>query len=222
MQAPSPTPSVDSVPTWPNLDSGLWDLVSTALWMLLALALLYLLRSQLLDFLDSVIRRIKSGAALKFSSFLELGAIRVWPGLQSGGNIDDDPATAAWTERREKHYRYSRNVFLAHRLYPSEQPGQLYDILVYLVPHRSRNGSLAAVTRVEYYFGPAWGDRVFSSSDSGKRFGIVVSAYGSGFLCVAKVTYASGEPTETWRYIDFEMGPLGDGGVEQRPASTDT
>jgi hypothetical protein len=66
-----------------------------------------------------------------------------------------------------------------------------------------------AVDRVEYFFGESWNNQVFTSSDRGKRFGVLASAHGSGFLCLASVFFKDGRQFDTWRYIDFEQGEWG-------------
>jgi hypothetical protein len=204
---------VPETPSWPNLDAGLWGAIGTSLWVLLGIILVVLFRKQIIDLFRALVLRVKTGAALKIFS-IEFGAIRVSPNaLPSNGSIaaHQDP-TGQWAKRREGVYGDNHLLFIAHRLFPSEIPGQLYDVLVYLIPHRARGQTLRGIERVEYYFGASWGDRVFSTSDSGNRFGIVVAAYGTGFLCLAKVFFRDGQTIDAWRYIDFEMGPLGDGG----------
>jgi len=205
------------IPTWPNLDPGVWSAVEVLLWALLALTLYFAFRVSIRDLVTALVIRARAGAALKFGP-LEFGQIRVTPSaVPSSGLIKVLHDSGEWNRRRDSTYAEYRNVFLAHRLFPSELPGQLYDILVYLVPHKDRGGSQNGITRVQYYFGAAWGAQVFEARDAGKRFGIVVSAFGSGFLCTARVFFLRDDGTEewfeTWRYIDFEMGPLGEGGT---------
>lgn len=214
------TDKVPAVPTWPNLDAGLWQAIGGLLWIVLALVVLFALRTEIAGLFRALVLRVKTGAALKIFS-LEFGPIRVSSNtLPSGGSISAvKDLTDEWHARREQVYKDNGQVFIAHRLFPSEVKGQLYDVLIYLVPHRSRGASLRGIERVEYYFGGAWGNTIFGTSDSGNRFGIVVSAYGSGFLCVAKVFYHDRQPVETWRYVDFEMGPLGEGGEEPGSAA---
>lgn len=213
LQTQTAATEISPVPTRPNLDPGLWTIVGTALWLLLAAIVLLALRHRIVDLLDAIVRRIRSGAALKIFD-IELGPIRVSP--------QAPPSSPLITEHqyfedleiyREGTYEENNLVFLVHRLFPSEVAGQLYDVLIYLVPHEDREGTLRNVVKVEYYFGSHWGRRVFSTSDKGRRFGIVVSAYGKGFLCCAKITFSGGQEVKTWRYIDFEMGPLGNGGI---------
>jgi len=199
------------MPTWPNLDPGLWSLV---LWVVLAIIVLGLLRSRLVSLFDELISRIRRGAALKIFD-IEFGAIRVSPDLPSPSPLitENEDIDRAWEKRREAIYKKERLVFIAHRLFPSQIAGQLYDILIYIVPHEDRGSTLKAISEVDYYLGPAW-EKVFTSADSGNRFGVVVSAYGKGFLCCAQIKFHDGSSVDTWRYIDFEMGPLGDGGVD--------
>ena len=202
-----------AIPTRPNFDPGLWQTIGGFLWVIVAALVVWILRAQIADLLQALIIRIKKGGALKIFG-IELDAIRVSSSteLPKSGILTAAAASDEWRKRRNGLYVENRHVFIAHRLFPSEVKGQLYDILIYLVPHRDRNGSLRNIQRVEYYFGDSWGNRVFTSSDPGKRFGIVVSAFGSGFLCLAEIYYRDGtEPLKTWRYIDFEMGVLGDG-----------
>jgi len=82
------------------------------------------------------------------------------------------------------------------------EDGQLYDILIYVIPHKS---SLAGVISVEYFFGTYWGNKIFPSHDRSRGFPIFTSAYGA-FLCTAKVLFNDGTFVVISRYIDFEMG----------------
>lgn len=201
------------VPTRPNLDPGLWSLLELALWVVLAVIVLGLLRPHLMRLLDELIGRIRRGAALKIFN-IELGAIRVSSELPSFSPLiaEHEDLDGVWEGYRAAIYKEQRLVFVAHRLFPAQAAGQLYDILIYLVPHEDRGGTLEAISEVSYFLGPSW-EKIFTSADSGNRFGIVVSAYGKGFLCCARIKYHDGSSVDSWRYIDFEMGPLGDGGV---------
>ena len=104
---------------------------------------------------------------------------------------------------RNKYYEECRGVMLVHRLQHSITDGQLYDVLVYVIPHKTT--SFAGVSSVEYFFGHYWGDKVFPSHDRSRGFPIVTSAYGP-FLCTAKVNFNDGSNVMLSRYIDFEMG----------------
>ena len=215
---PNTTPTPD---TWPHLDEGLWSFLGTFLWLILVMFLLIKFRSELVDLFRNLVNRVKGGSSLKLFS-VEFGPIRVPSALPSRNTeiAAQHDETGRWKNARSQIYQNNQNIFLAHRLFPSEIKGQLYDILIYLVPHKDRGGTLSGITHVEYYFGDAWGNQVFTSTDSGKRFAIVISAYGAGFLCFSKIYFSSGPPVETWRYIDFEMGALGEGG--DAPGNTKT
>jgi hypothetical protein len=113
--------------------------------------------------------------------------------------------TKVFTHARDSLYSEARNVMLVHRLQRSVDDGQLYDILIYLVPHQ--NASLAGVTKVEYFFGRHWGNKVFPCTDRSRGFPVVTSAYGP-FLCVARVHFNDESVAMLSRYIDFEMGSL--------------
>jgi hypothetical protein len=95
---------------------------------------------------------------------------------------------------------------LSHAIYESDEPGQDYEVLLFLVPHRGSRGSrgdLCAVKSVEYFLGPAWKDTVFRSEDGATSFGVSVHAYGFGFLCVARIDFVDGERFTTYRYVDL-------------------
>ena len=198
--------------SWPNWDPGLWSAVRVALWVVGAAVFYFFFRDPISDIGAAVLLRVKSGASVKAFN-IELGELRVpVSGAPTGGSIEVRPAPAGLKDLRDRTYAEQHHVFLAHRLFASVQPGQLYDILIYLIPHSVRSGSLESITRVEYYLGASWGDRIFISRDRGKKFGVVVSSYGTAFLCSARIYYSdkNGEAYfDTWRYIDFEMGSLG-------------
>ena len=93
---------------------------------------------------------------------------------------------------------------VVHRLFKSAESGQLYDVLIYLVP--ARGGNLSSVQRVEYFFGGFdWKDRIFPATDRARGFPAYTAAYGP-FLCTAEVFFTDGESAILHRFIDFEMG----------------
>jgi hypothetical protein len=97
---------------------------------------------------------------------------------------------------------------LVHRIAPSTKQGQLYDILLYCVPHPNSDATLIKVKRVEYYFGKSWGRKIFTSIDRARGFAVSTSAYGP-FVCTAEIHFVDGHVAMVSRYIDFEMGSLG-------------
>jgi hypothetical protein len=207
-----PSDSAHHTP-WPDFDPGLWSLAGSVLRFLVVALVLLMFRRTIADFFHALVVRIRGGASLKLFN-IEFGPIRVSPSASpiSGLMSASLDTSGEWMDRRDRVYSDAQNLFLAHRLFPSEVPGQLYDILIYPIPHKDRDGSLRNVVRVEYYLGKSWGNKVFSTTDRGKRFAIVISSFGSGFICLARIYFRDKSYKDTWRYIDFEMGPLGEGG----------
>lgn len=199
----------------------MWPAIPSILWVLLAAIVLYRLRSLIVELIVQLIARIRGGSALKIFNF-EVGAVRVEQnkaaaaplvGSWSGGSesvapnpaitTPVDPVALNFAVERETYYRNSRRIMLVHTLFRSKRPKQLYDVLIYLVPHP--DGSLIEVTGVKYFFGRYWANQVFESLDRSRGYSVVTSAYGS-FLCQARVSFNDGSSYDLYRYIDFEMG----------------
>lgn len=196
---------------WPNLDPGLYSLISTLIWILLASVLLYLFWDVIRKLISALSQRLESGALVKIWN-IELGPLRVSESSLPDNSLIDARVDKSLETEREKIYDENKRLFLAHKLFPSSIEGQLYDILIYVIERKGASGSgnLGDVIKVEYYFGEAWGHKVFISEDRKRRFAVVVSAYGEGFLCFATIYLKNGS-FRTWRYIDFESGALGRG-----------
>jgi hypothetical protein len=187
-----------------------WAILPNLLWFIFALIALRLFKDDLRTLLSNVVQRVKAGAALRIGSF-ELGETRyISPtgDIPRKGNISKVQVDKNGDrhKERENYYEPNREVFLVHRLAPSERPNQLYDILIYLIPHR--DATLACVQKVDYYFGHHWKSRIFTSIDRESGFAVSTSAFGP-FVCTAKIHFTDGESAMIWRYIDFEMGEMG-------------
>ena len=65
---------------------------------------------------------------------------------------------------------------------------------------------LEEIESAEFFFGPAWGDRVFPVANEGGMIGIRTSAWGP-FLATCQLTFKdkSHSPVILHRYVDFEM-----------------
>jgi len=177
---------------------------------ILALIIMLLLQKQLRGLLSAVVWRVKVGTPVKIASF-ELGRLYVAPQgdvRAKKGLIEVRKDDGTRYEERGQYYLPNRDLFLVHRLAPSTDEGEVYDILMYLVPHKE--ATLAGVSKVEYYFGEYWKQRVFTSTHRPSGFSISTSAYGP-FVCTAKIYFTDGHEAMVWRYIDFEMGELGPG-----------
>lgn len=188
------------------VDPAAWAAAPSIVWALLVFLLLLYFRSELVDLIRAFVLRIQDGAAFKVAGFEISAASAVFakPGRFSaesdaGDAVADDGTMARF---RSGIYEECRGGMLVHQLQRSREPGQQYDVLIYLVPHKT---SFAGIAHVEYFFGRMWGDRVFPSNDRSRGFPIVTSAYGP-FLCAAKIHFNDGESVQVYRYVDFEMG----------------
>ena len=194
----------------PFVDSAIWSAIPSLAWVLLIAALIWWLRSEIKAVLVSMVNRLKAGGQLKIGAF-EIGTasgLVAAPGDFSkedsrvGVRMDSDGVRE---KERDLVYQQSRRIMLVHRIQRSSKDGQLYDILIYVIPHKG--ASLAGVTQVEYFFGNHWGNKIYPSSDRSRGFPVVTAAYGP-FLCTAQVSLNDGTTTTLSRYIDFEMGAL--------------
>jgi len=186
--------------------SAAWAALPSLLWFGLAVIVLVLLRKEFREILSEFAWRLRSGAALKIAS-VELGLIVVVPGgdvSQQEKQIGVHPDANHVREQERAAYREkARDVMLVHRLHNSRKGGQLYDLVIYIVPHKE--ASLAGVTRVEYFLGWYWGNKIFPSLDRSRGFAITTAAYGP-LLCTAEVFFNDGTSVMLHRYLDFEMG----------------
>jgi hypothetical protein len=189
-----------------------WNSLPTLIWVGLLLFIFLLFRREIRSLLQIFHRRVRQGAGVKLGVF-EIGQFYVEPGggvVKAGagavqGTREDDGRRHA---QREEYYVPNRLIMLVHRIAPSMEGGQLYDILIYVIPHPKSDSSLIGVTRVEYYFGKSWGRKIFTSIDRARGFAIATSAYGP-FMCTAEIHFNDGHSVIVSRYVDFEMGGIG-------------
>lgn len=177
----------------------------------LCVALVVLFYREIRALLQWLTWRIKMGAPFKIAAFeisspyvppLQPYTVRKIKGIPV--RRDDDKE---FHNTREPFRTTFRNLFLVHRLAPSRYETQLYDVLIYLVPSL-RHGSLEGVNLVEYYFGRYWDYQIFTSIDRANGFSIRTSAW-APFSCTAKVHFTDRQAVFLHRFIDFEMGALG-------------
>ena len=198
--------SKDAVPTVPNLDPGIYNLVELCIWIAVLLFLLWTQRNTVSAILGSIVTRLKLGAEVKLWH-IELGSIKVASDHQNISHHIKSFVDEGREVERDRVYAQNENIFISHRLFVSQEKNQTYDVLIYLVGHK--DSRINEIVEVEYYLGQHWGHNVFCSTDRKKRFAIVVSAFGAGFLCLAKIHFNDGDVVETWRYIDFDAGVIG-------------
>lgn len=210
------------------MDSSFWSAVPEILWFLLAVTIFIALQRELRSLIRHVAVRIRSGASIEIGSF-KLGSVKTVASMSTAPSpsaeligLEEGPLPSGvfpedleLANERARYYAQTRNVMLVHKLFKPTKQGQLYDVLLYVVPHYE--STLLEVIRVDYFLGRYWNNSIFSSSERSLSFAIRTSAYGT-FLCAAKVVFNDEASTVVHRYIDFEMGDLI---VEQlTPAST--
>jgi hypothetical protein len=112
----------------------------------------------------------------------------------------------SWTVDRARIYDQNQHIFLAHRIRPSTQPDQLYDVSIFLVGVHGRRPT-EVVERAEFFLGRAWGNRIFEvlNTGEGDTIGMSTAAYGPA-LCICRVVFRDGAETLLHRLLDFEMG----------------
>jgi hypothetical protein len=189
-------------------DFAFWSILPGTLWALAAIGALIYFRHQIAEVISAFVSRLREGSSIKVVG-VEIGptaGLVAVPGNFSQedsrvGVYEDDGSRA---NQRHDIYKALRGVMLTHRLQKSNSDGQLYDILIYVIPHKS---NLIGVIKVEYFFGSFWGNKIYPSEDRSRGFPVVTSAYGS-FLCTAKLHFNDGTSEIVYRYIDFEMGAL--------------
>ena len=196
-------------PPWQTKElTSFWPVLPSMMWFALTVVLLIMFGKRLSKLLTALMWRIRSGASIKFASF-ELGAVVVSQSQDQKVSkrekmigVRTDEGNSREKERRAYRDR-SRDIMLVHRLYRSRETGQLYDLIIYVIPHKK--ASLAGVSRVEYFLGRYWGNKIFPSTDRSRGFVIATAAYGP-MLCTAEVFFNDGTSVILHRYLDFEMG----------------
>jgi hypothetical protein len=118
-----------------------------------------------------------------------------------------------WNQERYSIYNKNKDLFLHFDLEASNVSGQKYDVTIYLIRQSSPNigrqrDDLRDVERAEFFFGPHWGNKVYTVENVDGRIGIVTSAHGE-FLAYCKV-YLKGDPcpVEVHQFIRFPDATL--------------
>lgn len=96
-------------------------------------------------------------------------------------------------------------MFLVHEWRPSEDPGQVADVVLYVRQHPGPDELLtnAAIKSVEYHLGPKFSEKTIVKVDADDNFRLEMSAYGP-LLCLARVNFEDGHPALLiQRYVDF-------------------
>ena len=148
--------------------------------------------------------RIERGSSFKAGP-IELGEDLKALEHVSQSDVPSSNDSSEWSKERDGIYQKTRGIFLAHVIEPSREKGQLYDVFIYLIGHKSR--TLEDVESAEFFLGSYWGNEIFRETRKNGLLGMSTSAYGP-FLCLCRVTLKDGSQFQLHRYIDFEMGRL--------------
>lgn len=139
---------------------------------------------------------------------LKQGVVYAPPGTGSGRA--KTASRPGWTGEREAEYARTQGLALVHIYKPSTQSGQNYEISIYITrhirgPEKNQTTAFDNIERAEFFFGPSWGDRIFTAQNNGGIVGVNTSAWGT-FLATCQVIFRDGsDPVVLNRYIDFEM-----------------
>jgi hypothetical protein len=197
----------DSTDISEHLTGFPWDkFFPDILWIIFWLVLILLTKGFIRTAILTLLSRLKHGAGVKIGSF-ELQELKVsaGQGIQNSNFQTSADSNGIRENERAKFYSEQRGAMLVHKLFKSQKDGQLYDILIYIIP--KKNNNLIQVISVEYYFGKFWDSTIFTTTDRSNGFAIATSAYGP-FLCSAKINFNDGESQTVYRFIDFEMGDV--------------
>jgi len=188
-------------------------LFQTVLWVGLIIYAIVLFRVKLENFLEAVRVRIEKGSSFKAGP-VELGQdLKGLERVASASSVPSDIKVTRelatddkWNTERDGIKKECRGIFLGHVLEPSKQPGQKYDIFIFLV--RDKSTDFSDVAYAEFFFGRYWDNHVFRETEKQGKIGVATSAYGP-FLCICRVTFKDGgQQAHLYRYIDFEMARL--------------
>lgn len=184
-----------------------WDkFFPDILWIIFWLIIILLTKDFIKEATSTLLGRLKHGAGVKIGAFeLQELKVSVGKGIKNNNFQTSVDNNGVRDNERTNFYSEQRGAMLVHKLFKSQKDGQLYDILIYLIP--KKNSNLIQVTSVEYYFGKFWEHTIFTATDRSNGFAIVTSAYGP-FLCTAKINFNDGQSQTVYRYIDFEMGEV--------------
>ncbi|MCU7918903.1 MAG: hypothetical protein KZQ99_08450 [Candidatus Thiodiazotropha sp. (ex Dulcina madagascariensis)] len=158
--------------------------------------------AQLEGLFGAIQKRVSSGSLFK------VGPVELGEDLKALEKVNPSAAPKAaqevdWSKERNGIYQENCGIFLAHVIEPSEEKGQIYDIFIYLVRHKSE--FFDDLEYAEFFLGEYWGNKVYRETQKNGMIGITTSAYGP-FLCTCRVKMRNGKEIRLNRYIDFEMG----------------
>jgi len=209
--------------SWSSALAEMVRIVPALPWLVLIIILVVWLHNPISEFARAIAWRVRVGGSLHIGGFqldkLNVEVTRTGPSPGSQARTVDDPKQE-FPKERKRVLEECRGIFLAHRITPSREPHELYDVLIYVVAYDPADPaltpyprqSLTSVKHVEYFFGPGWGSNVYKSEDRAHGFPIRLSAWAK-FICNARLTFLGDDRTAMIsRVIDFEMGAIGNVG----------
>ncbi len=118
-----------------------------------------------------------------------------------------------WRADRMKEYVRTQGYMLAHVYRPSNEPGQRFEVFVFLARHRKgtsgppQREKFSEIDKAEFFFGASWGNKVFEVPKTEGAIGVRTHAWGT-FLASCRITFTDArEPITLFRYVDFFMAP---------------
>ncbi|MEM1337356.1 MAG: DUF4062 domain-containing protein [Bacteroidota bacterium] len=127
-------------------------------------------------------------------------------GIESIESVESREITSSydWNKHRDGIYDKNRRIFLTHISETSTNPEFEHDIFIYLIKHKNKDGiQIKEVDSVDFFLGPAWGDKTYRVINSGGLIGIKLRGWG-GFLCTCQVNLKNGKKLFLNRYIDLD------------------
>jgi hypothetical protein len=106
---------------------------------------------------------------------------------------------------------------LAHVYRTSTEPGQRFQVFVFLVRHRKgsseppQRDNFVEIQKAEFFFGDSWGNQIFEVPETKGAIGVRTHAWGT-FLATCRLTFTddANKPITLFRYVDFFMAPQSD------------
>lgn len=118
---------------------------------------------------------------------------------------------SGWQSERAAEYTRTDGFMLVHVYRPSLEPGQAFEVFIFLVRHRTGSEGppqrdFSEILTAEFFFGASWGNEIFTIPNSGGLLGVRTHAWGT-FLATCRLTFTDSArpPIVLHRYIDFEM-----------------
>ena len=192
-------------------------LFQTLVWPIFVIVIVFYFRSTCSTILQAIATRVESGASVKAGpTGFELGAItkdleKLPDAPQPVEKVAKSAEPTDWRHKRSEEYGRVDGYMLVHVYRPSVLQSQKYDIFLFIVRHQKGTEGpprrqFEEISKVEFYFGESWGNKVFTAENTGGVIGVRTHAWGT-FLACCRLTFKDEkrEPIILYRYVDFQM-----------------